>query len=60
MQSNVTALERAFQLAKTGQYLDVSQIRQRLRFEGYDQGQVEGRSLLLQLRDIIRVSAQKP
>ena len=47
-----TALERAFELARTGRYASAAEVRLRLRDEGYDTRQLEGRSLLKQLRDL--------
>jgi hypothetical protein len=35
MDSNLSALERAFQLAKSGQFSNVENIRKRLKQEGY-------------------------
>lgn len=60
MEPNVSTLERAFQLAKTGQYPNIWQIKIRLKSEGYDQDQVEGRSLQRQLRAIIRMAFPRP
>ena len=60
MNPNVSSLERAFQLAKSGRYPDIWQIKLRLKSEGYAQDQVEGRSLLRQLREIIRLAALRP
>ena len=60
MDPNVTALERAFQLAKTGQYLGVVEIKQQLNQEGYSHNQIEGRTLIRQLQEIIRVAIQRP
>ena len=33
MKPYITAIERAFELAKTGKFLYISEIRERLRFE---------------------------
>jgi hypothetical protein len=51
MESKVTALERAFQLAQSGR-----------KQEGYDERVVTegGRSLTLQLRELIRTSGLAP
>jgi hypothetical protein len=49
-----TLLERAFELAATGQYRTVAEIRYRLKWEGYPEGQLTGPSLTKQLRDKIR------
>ena len=53
MESGTTALERAFQLARSGDYGTVSKIRSRLRFEGYSDGQVIGPTLVRQLSALI-------
>jgi hypothetical protein len=54
MDHNITALERAFQLAKTGTYPTVQDIKQKLKSEGYAQNQISGPTLYRQLREIIR------
>ncbi len=59
MEPNVTSVERAFQLARTGRYSDVEQIRKRLKQEGYAQDQIAGRSLFRQLLEIIRATGSK-
>jgi hypothetical protein len=43
-------LERAFDLARSGDYAGVSQIRAQLKAEGYPTTQLEGPTLLAQLR----------
>jgi hypothetical protein len=54
---NVSALERAFQLAKSGLMSNVADIRVTLKREGYDaQGDLVGRSLKSQLRDLIKAA----
>ena len=56
MHQNVTAIERAFQLASKGESLAL--IRKRLREEGYDLNQIGGRQMVRQLRDIIEKANQ--
>jgi hypothetical protein len=58
MDSKVTALERAFQLARSGHMATVDDIRKRLKEEGYDERAVAdgGRSLTTQLRGLIRTA----
>ena len=56
MEPNVSAVERAFQLAKTGRYPTVQDIKQHLKKEGYLPHYIEGRTLSRQLREIIRDS----
>ena len=46
-------LERAFDLARTGRFAGVAEIRKQLRIEGLDARQVEGRLLSQQLRKLI-------
>jgi hypothetical protein len=50
MQPNTTAIERAFEPAKSGQCVSVTEIKRRLHAEGYFTGQVEGRELGAQLK----------
>lgn len=45
-----TPLERAFALARTGDYAGVAEIRAQLKAEGYEVSQVVGRTLFKQLR----------
>jgi hypothetical protein len=53
----VSSLERAFQLAGSGQVASVEDIRKRLKMEGYDQEVVNGGpSLTLQLRNRIKAA----
>jgi hypothetical protein len=56
MEPNVTALERAFQIAKRGRVTCVPDIRAQLKREGYDDRPVEGRSLILQLQNLIKLA----
>jgi hypothetical protein len=53
MRSNTTAVERAFELARSGHVTSVERIRAQLKREGYEQGSVVGRALLSQLRGVI-------
>ena len=48
-----TTLERAFDLARTGKFASIEQIKQRLRAEGYDINQIIGPYLKRQLRQTI-------
>jgi len=56
MQPNTNAIERAFELAKSGQCASVVEIKRRLRAEGYAAGQIEGRQLHDQLRTAINAA----
>ena len=51
-----TAIERAFELAKSGRYVSVEEIKKVLAAEGYQEHQLVGRSLLEQLRELMRAS----
>jgi hypothetical protein len=53
MKSNMTAIERAFEIARSGRVTTVDAIRAQLKREGYEQGWVAGRALVSQLRGII-------
>jgi hypothetical protein len=50
MSSHTTALERAFILARSGEYAGISDIRAQLRAEGFGTQQLEGPALLKQIR----------
>jgi hypothetical protein len=58
MDSKVTALERAFQLARSGRMATIDDIKKRLKREGYDERVVTegGRSLTGQLRGLVRTA----
>jgi hypothetical protein len=56
MDHTVTALERAFQLAKSGACASVSEIKKQLRTEGYSTAQVTGRVLSRQLDALIKAA----
>jgi hypothetical protein len=53
MDPNKTALERAFELAKSGTVKSVGELRTRVSREGYMASQVEGAALGRQLRNLI-------
>ena len=50
MKANVSALERAFQLAESGRYSSTEDIRRRLAAEGYDSRVLAGPALRKQIR----------
>ena len=50
---NITQLERAFQLAHSGQCKTTADIELRLKAEGYSTNQVIGPTLMKQLRAVI-------
>jgi hypothetical protein len=56
MNQRMTALERAFQLARSGQVLTVSEIKTSLARDGYSINQLDGPSLRRQLVGLIRAS----
>jgi hypothetical protein len=53
-----TALERAFELARSGTVLSMSDLRARIKREGYSIEQVEGKALGRQLRGLILASSR--
>jgi hypothetical protein len=59
MTSRPTTIERAFELARTGDCSGIAEIRARLKAEGHNIGQLEGPSLLRQLRALC-VAARRP
>ncbi|RUU93342.1 hypothetical protein EOB59_03295 [Mesorhizobium sp. M7A.F.Ca.MR.176.00.0.0] len=52
MEPNKTTLERAFELARSGDCADFAQIKAKLRAERYDLAQLEGGMLRKQLNEI--------
>jgi hypothetical protein len=56
MDQKMTALERAFQLAKSGRVADVTEIGLALRREGYAAAQIEGPLLKRQLAELIKAA----
>ena len=56
MEQDVTEIERAFQLAKSGSCPTVRDIVVKLRQEGYASSQIEGRSLHKQLVGLIEAA----
>jgi hypothetical protein len=59
MDPNTTALERAFQLAKSGLCGSVNEIRNQLKLEGYSTAYITGKGLMTQLKALIH-SAKTP
>jgi hypothetical protein len=53
MQPNLTALERAFELAKSGKFRRVMDLRRRLCAEGYCARQLGGRVLKIHLQRLM-------
>ena len=53
---SMTVLERAFQLAKSGNCISVSEIRKRLLAEGYSVAQITGKVLSKQLEALIKAA----
>jgi hypothetical protein len=56
MKPNVNALERAFELARTGEFDSIRQLEARLHHEGYPSGLVVGPCLSGQLRELMRMA----
>ena len=53
-----TTLERAFALARSGEYTGVAEIKAKLKAEGFTLNQMEGPSLMRQLRDLCIAARQ--
>jgi hypothetical protein len=58
MEINKTALERAFELARSGKCLSVHDIFLHLHSEGYAVGQLEGSTLKKQLSALIEKATE--
>jgi hypothetical protein len=56
MKYRLTALERAFEMARSGQYASIAEIKKRLAADGFSVAQLTGGTLLRQLRDLIRTA----
>jgi hypothetical protein len=60
MDPKVSALERAFQLARSGKAATIADIKKRLKQEGYEEKAVEGGpSLARQLRKLITEAGER-
>ena len=57
MKPNVTPIERAFELARSGQCRSTTEIKQALKSEGYVVETLTGATLLKQLRGMISAHA---
>jgi hypothetical protein len=53
MDQNISTLERAFQLAKSGLYATVEDVKRKLKKEGYSVNQIAGNALQKQLNALI-------
>jgi len=60
MQHELSAIERAFQLAKMGGFSTLPQILQVLKAENYGTGQITGPMLHKQLKALIEEAKAKP
>lgn len=56
MDPNKTTLERAFELARSGKYTQVSDLKRDVIAEGYVKNQLDGQALSRQLLQLIRAS----
>jgi hypothetical protein len=59
MDQKMTALERAFQLARSGSVAGLTEIVSSLNREGYSASQIEGRLLKRQLADLIKAARKR-
>ena len=60
MKPNVTPIERAFELARSGKCHSTTEIKQVLKHEGYVVETLTGATLLKQLRSLISAHAVPP
>jgi len=60
MDQSKTALERAFDLARSGRFQTVSELKKAVGDEGYMRSQLDGRALSRQLSEIIKASLVRP
>jgi hypothetical protein len=60
MDQNKTALERAFEIARSGQFATYSEIKRAVAAEGYSLQQLDGKSLAQQLRSITKARRAAP
>ena len=59
MRNNLTVLERAFDLARSGKCHNLMDIALKLKSEGYSIAHLEGRMLKTQLRHLIDVAMKR-
>jgi hypothetical protein len=59
MTTNATVLERAFELASSGMCASLDDLRRRLKKEGYELNQLQGRALRMQLLGLIKKAGQE-
>jgi hypothetical protein len=59
MDHKITAIERAFQIARSGHAPSVQEIRYALQKEGYRASEIDGPSLSKQLMALITVAREK-
>lgn len=60
MAHETSTIERAFQLAGTGDYGSVEDLKRKLRAEGYSVATITGPTLLRQLRELIKTRRSMP
>jgi hypothetical protein len=58
MDGTKTALERAFEMAKSGRFTRVSDIKRAVSDEGYSAAQLQGRTLQRQLGELIKAARE--
>lgn len=56
MDQNKTALERAFELAKSGRFQTLAELKKAVAHEGYPPAQMDGSQLRRQLTSLIKDS----
>jgi hypothetical protein len=56
MDHRITTIERAFQLAKSGSCVSITDIKKRLLVEGFSVAQITGRELSKHLNALLRAA----
>jgi hypothetical protein len=60
MHHGMTTMERAFDLARSGRFISLSEVMTSLNREGYSASQIEGPLLKRQLADLIKAARRRP
>jgi hypothetical protein len=58
MDHRITTLEKAFELARSGNCQSLTYLTKKLKHEGFDVNQIEGKALRKQLLKLIKETAQ--
>lgn len=59
MEDKLTAIERAFELARSGKCYNLMDVSLQLKTEGYSIAPIEGPTIKMQLRHLIDISTKR-